>query len=77
MILALNAPKAAMGMVDVLDDPTSLGARNAVVSAEEVLDRTGLIKKEQLEVKSQEGAFYITTKKVANDEDEPSNDEMG
>lgn len=78
MILALNAPKAAMGMVDVLDDPTSLGARNTVAAAREVLDRTGLIKKEQLEVKSQEGGLFILPpKKVANDEDEPSNYEMG
>ena len=29
LILAMNAPKAAFGIVDVSDDPSSLGARNA------------------------------------------------
>lgn len=59
MILALNAPKAALGIVDVMDDPTGLGARNMVSAAREVLDRTGLIKKEQVEVKAQEGGLFI------------------
>ena len=30
MMLAINAPKAAFGIIDVLDDPSSLGARNAI-----------------------------------------------
>ena len=50
MMLAINAPKAAFGIIDVLDDPSSLGARNAISAAWEVLDRTGLVKKEQVEV---------------------------
>jgi len=78
MLLALNAPKAAIGIIDVLDDPSSMGARNSVAAAREVLDRTGLIKKEQLEVKSSEGGLFILPpKKVENDEDEPSDYEMG
>ena len=78
MILALNAPKAALGIVEVLDDPSSMGARNAVSAAREVLDRTGLIKKEQIEVKSNDGGIFILPpKKVKNDEDEPTDYEMG
>ena len=46
LMLAMNAPKAAFGIVDVLDDPSAMGARNAISAAREVLDRTGLVKKE-------------------------------
>lgn len=74
MILALNAPKAAMGMVEVIDDPTSLGARNMVAAAREVLDRTGLIKKEQIEVKSQEGGLFILPPKKVDHFEQESND---
>ena len=49
MMLAMNAPEAAFGIVDVLDDPSALGARNAISAAREILDRTGLVKKEQVE----------------------------
>lgn len=82
MLLALNAPKAALGIIDVLDDPSSMGARNSVAAAREVLDRTGLIKKEQIEVKSSEGGLFILPPKkaatvVLHDEDEPSDYEMG
>ena len=41
LMLAMNAPKAAFGIVDVLDDPSSFGARNVISAAREVLDRTG------------------------------------
>jgi hypothetical protein len=50
MMMALNAPKAAFGITDVLDDPSAMGAKNAIAAAKEVLDRTGLVKKEKVEV---------------------------
>ena len=59
MMLAMNAPKAAWGMVDVLDDPGAMGARNSIAAAAQILDRTGLIKKEQIEVKNTGGAMFI------------------
>ena len=40
-MLAMNAPEAAFGIVDVLDDPSSLGTHNAISTEREVLDRTG------------------------------------
>jgi hypothetical protein len=65
----MNAPKAAWGVISVLDDPSAMGARNAVAAAREILDRTGLVKKEQVEVKGPEGGIFIMPpKKVANDE---------
>ena len=42
MMLAMNAPKAAFGIVDVLDDPSAMGACNQLSAAREILDRTGL-----------------------------------
>lgn len=59
MMLAINAPKAAFGIVGVLDDPGALGARNAISAAREVLDRSGLVKKEQIEVSSTGGGMFI------------------
>ena len=50
MMLAMNASKAAFRIVDLLNDPSTMGVRNAISVAREVLDRTGLVKKEQLEV---------------------------
>ena len=59
MVMAMNAPKAAWGMVDVLDDPSAMGARNSISAAREILDRSGLVKKEQVEVTSQGGGMFI------------------
>lgn len=59
MMMAMNAPKAAFGMVNVLDDPTALGARNQINAAKEVLDRVGLVKKEQVQVTTTGGGMFI------------------
>ncbi len=67
MALALNTPKAAFSMLNVLDDPTALGARNQINAAKEILDRTGLIKKEQVEVKNTGGAMFILPPKQGGD----------
>jgi len=68
MMLAMNAPKAAFCIVDVLDDPSALGARNAISAAREVLDRSGLVKKEQVEVSGNAGGIFILPPKTANDD---------
>lgn len=65
MMLAMNAPKATFSMIDVLDDPSAMGARNAVAAAREILDRSGLVKKEQVEVKGPEGGIFILPPKQA------------
>jgi len=68
-ILAYNAPKAAFGMVGVLDDPTALGAKNSVAAAKEVLDRVGIVKKEKIEVSSEDGSgLFILPAKKEDDE---------
>ena len=56
MMLARNAPKAA------LNDASSLGAKNAILAAHELLDRSSLMKKKQIEVinTGEEILFYFT-----------------
>ena len=76
MVLAMNEPKATFSMVDVLNDPGSMGARNAVAAATQILDRTGLVKKEQIEIKGPEGGvFILPPKKVTPADDEADYDE--
>ena len=65
--VALNAPKAAFGIFDVLDDPGALGARNTIAAAREVLDRSGLVKKEQVEVTANAGGMFILPPKINSD----------
>ena len=36
LMLAMNAPKAAFGIVDVPDDPSAMGARNAISAARSI-----------------------------------------
>ena len=72
MVLAMNAPRASYSMVDVLNDPGSMGARNAVAAATQILDRTGLVKKEQVEIKGPEGGIFILPPKQVT----PSDDEQ-
>ena len=67
MMLAMNAPKAAFGTVDVLDDPSAMGARNAIAAAREILDRTGLVKKEKVEVNGSTGGIFILPPKSKSD----------
>ena len=74
-ILAYNAPKAAFGMVGVIDDPTALGAKNSVAAAKEILDRVGIVKKEKLEVSSEDGkGIFILPAKRSADEDTSEED---
>jgi len=72
MMLAMNAPRATFSMIDVLHDPAAMGARNAVAAAREILDRSGLVKKEQVEIKGPEGGIFILPPKQA----EPVYDEQ-
>lgn len=44
--LAMNAGKAVVGMVDLLDSPNSLGAKTKLAAANEILDRVGVVKQD-------------------------------
>ena len=52
LYMASNAPRAEMAMVGGLVDPTELGIRDKMAAAKELLDRTGLIKTEKVQVEA-------------------------
>ena len=68
--MAGNAPKAAVAMVTGIDDPTQLGIRDKMSAAKELLDRTGLIKTEKVQVEASGGVMLMPTKKPAEDDDQ-------
>ena len=58
-LLAMYAPKAAYALTSVLNNPDTFKARHIISAAKEILDRTGLVKKEQIEVSSNSGGIFI------------------
>jgi phage terminase small subunit len=69
MFMARNAPKAAVAMVSGINDPTELGMREKMTAAKELLDRTGLVKTEKMQVESTGGVMLMPVKNVqAEDE---------
>lgn len=55
--LAHAAPRAAIAMSDMLDDPVSLGAKEKMRAAEQILDRVGVSKTEKIELDG--SAFHV------------------
>ena len=68
MYMARNAPKAAMSMVGALYDPTELGIRDKMQAAKELLDRTGLVKTEKMQVEAKGGVMLMPPKQVDEDD---------
>ena len=69
MFMARNAPRAAVAMVSGINDPTELGMREKMTAAKALLDRTGLVKTEKMQVESTGGVMLMPVKNVqAEDE---------
>ena len=66
--MARNAPKAAVAMAGALTDPTELGIRDKMSAAKEVLDRTGLIKTEKIQVEASGGVMLMPPKAQVEDD---------
>ena len=62
LYMASNAPRAAVAMVDGIDNPTELGTRDKLSAAKELLDRTGLIKTEKIQVEASGGVMLMPPK---------------
>ena len=69
MFMARNAPRAAVAMTGALNDPTELGIRDKMTAAKELLDRTGLIKTEKVQVEASGGVMLMPPKAVVEDDD--------
>ena len=70
MYMSRNAPKAAMAMVGGLYDPTELGIRDKMSAAKELLDRSGLVKTEKMQVEATGGVVLMPPKQVTQEEDD-------
>lgn len=60
--IAANAPKAAIGVVNVLDAPSMLGAQAKLSAAKEILDRVGIVKPEKVTVDHTGGVLLLPPK---------------
>lgn len=65
--LALHAPRAAMGLTGVLDNPTNLGNKSTLAAATQILDRIGIIKQEKVEITGISGGLFILPEKDGDD----------
>jgi len=70
MYMARNAPKAALAMAGALYDPTELGIRDKMAAAKELLDRTGLIKTEKVQVEASGGVMLMPPKATVEEDDD-------
>ena len=61
--MARNAPQAAVALAGGMLDPTQLGIRDKLSAAKELLDRTGLVKTEKMQVESTGGVMLMPPKK--------------
>ena len=68
--MARNAPKAAMSIVGGLYEPTELGIRDKLSAAKELLDRTGLVKTEKVQVEAKGGVMLMPAKLTQQDDDD-------
>ena len=65
--MARNAPKAAMAVVSGVVNPTDLGTREKLNAAKELLDRTGIVKTEKVQVETSGGIMLLPAKKEESD----------
>ena len=64
--LAMNAPRAARAMINVLERPSELGNQHRLNAAKELLDRIGIHKTDRVEVSSTNGIMLLPPKDTAH-----------
>ena len=64
LYMARNAPRAAMAMVSGVLQPTELGIRDKLNAAKELLDRSGIVKTEKMQVESSGGIMLLPAKET-------------
>ena len=70
--MAVNAPKAVLSTVGVIDDPSAIGNRERLAASQQILDRVGLSKVEKVNVTSDKpiGVFILPAKQDDSTETE-------
>ena len=66
--LARNGAKAAIGLVNVLDNPIELGVKEKMAAAKDILDRIGVTKTEKIDVGAN-GVFILPAKRGSDEND--------
>lgn len=62
LFLARSAPRAAVAMAGAILDPTELGIKEKLAAAREILDRTGIVKTEKMQVEATNGLMILPPK---------------
>lgn len=62
LYIAMNAPRAAMAVIDGIVDPTELGIKEKLNAAKDILDRAGLVKTEKVQVEAPSGIMILPAK---------------
>ena len=62
--LALNAPRAARAMINVLERPSELGNQHRLNAAKELLDRIGIQKTDKVEITAPSGIMLLPPKNI-------------
>lgn len=65
--ISSSATKAAYSMFEIMNNPTDLGNKEKMAAAKDVLDRSGFVKTEKVEVSATNPLFILPQK---SDEDE-------
>lgn len=60
--LIASSAKAAMSLVQVLNDPTAPGVKNIIPAAKEILDRGGVFKEEAPQISEVRNVFILPAK---------------
>lgn len=68
--LAGGSIKAVDELLNLLSNPQSLSARTTIAAVREILDRTGIVKQEQVTVSTDGGGVFILPPKRPVDEDD-------
>jgi len=54
-------------MLEVLSNPTSLGNREKIIAAKDLLDRAGFVKTDKVEIKTESPLFILPPKQDEDD----------
>tara|TARA_R100000781_G_scaffold71356_1_gene44733 strand:- start:867 stop:1235 length:369 start_codon:yes stop_codon:yes gene_type:complete len=65
--ISSSAVKAAYSMFEVMNNPTDLGNKEKMAAAKDVLDRSGFIKTEKVEVSAANPLFILPQKADENE----------
>lgn len=66
--LSIQTAKAAISLVDVIDDPNQVGAGNIIKAAREILDRGGVFKEEDTTKVVEKNIFILPAKDITDNE---------